>query len=121
MATPKKYFHDHLVLLLLSVNVFLAVAVSLFILISLSTGHSTSYIVQCRDCSNIDYVSRDTKGSVINLLSFAVFAGLTLAANTLLSLRAYRIHRQLAVAILSLGVLLLVLTGIVSYFLLGLR
>jgi hypothetical protein len=121
MATSQKYFRDHLVLLLLSVNAFLAVAVSLFILISLSTGHSTSYIVQCRDCSDRDYVNKYTTGSVTSLLSFIVFAGLTLMANTLLSLRAYRIHRQLAVAILSLGVLLLVLAGIVSYFLLGLR
>ena len=35
MAISKKYFHDHLVLLLLSVNVFLALAGCIFILVKL--------------------------------------------------------------------------------------
>ena len=117
----KKYFHDHFVLLLLSVNAFLAVADVIYILISLSTGHNTTYIVQCRDCSNSNYVNKYTTGSVVNLFSLAVFALLVLAVHTALSLRAYKINRQLAITILSLGVLLLVLTFMVSYFLLGLR
>ena len=121
MATPKQYFHDHLVMLLLSINAFLAIGASLFIVLSLGTGHSTSYITQCRDCSNSGAVNRFTNGSVSGLLSFVIFAVLVLITHTALSLRAYKIHRQLAIAILALGVLLLTLTIIVSNALLVLR
>src|SRR3954470_15585177 len=98
MATPKKYFHDHLVLLLLSVNAFLAVAGSIFILVRLSTSHGNGFIVQCRDCSNPAAINKFTTGSVVDLLSFIAFAALVLTIHTILSLRAYKIHRQLAVA-----------------------
>jgi hypothetical protein len=118
MANPKKYFHDHLVLLLLSLNVFLAVAGSIFILVRLSTSHGTGYIVQYRASSGVNDF---TTGSVIDLLSFVAFAAIVLATHTILSLRAYRIHRQLAIAILALGILLLALTIIISNALLVLR
>jgi hypothetical protein len=118
MASPKKYFHDHLVLLLLSVNVFAAVAGSIFILIRLSASHGNSYIVQYRPSLGADAFRT---GTVTDLLAFVAFAALVLVAHTLLSLRAYHIHRQLALAILSLGILLLVLTVIVSNALLMLR
>jgi hypothetical protein len=55
------------------------------------------------------------------MLSFVAFAGLVLAIHTFLSMKAYRIHRQLAITILSLGVLLLTLAIIVSNALLVLR
>ncbi len=121
MATSKQYFHDHLVMLLLSIDAFLAVGGSIFILLSLSNGHSNGYIVQCRDCSNPAAVSRFTNGNLTGLLSFVVFAALVLAAHSVLSFRAYKIHRQLAVAILALGILLLILNIIVSNALLVLR
>jgi len=121
MASPKKYFHDHLVLLLLSINAFLAVAGSIFILVKLGTSHSNGYIVQCRDCSNASAINKFSTGSVVDLLSLVAFALLVVIAHTMLSLRAYHIHRQLAIAILSLGMLLLVLTIIVSNALLVLR
>jgi hypothetical protein len=118
MATSKKYFHDHFVLLLLSVNAFLAVAGSLFILLRLSTSHGTGYIVQYRASLGINAFKT---GGVVDLLSFIAFAGLVLAVHYFLSRRAYEIHRQLAIAILSLGILLLALTIIISNALLVLR
>jgi hypothetical protein len=121
MATPKKYFHDHLVLLLLSVNVFLALAGSLYVLLRLSTSHGTGYIVQCRDCSNPAAISRFTNGSVVGILALVVFMLMALAIHVMLSLGTYKIHRQLAVIILALGVLLLTLAIIVSNALLVLR
>jgi len=114
MAQAKTYFHDHLVMLLLSINAFLALGGALFLLISLGSGHSNGYIMQCRDCSDPTAVNRFTNGSVGGLLSFVVFGALVLAVHSALSYRAYRIHRQLAVAILALGVLLLTLMIIVS-------
>jgi hypothetical protein len=118
MATPKKYFHDHFVLLLLSINVFLALAGSLFILLRLSTSHGTGYIVQYRSSLGIDAFKT---GSVVDILALVVFAILVLAINIMLSLGAYKVHRQLAIAILAMGILLLTLTIIVSNALLVLR
>lgn len=121
MATNKKYFHDHFVLLLLSVAAFLTLAASVFIVIKLGTGHSNGYIVQCRDCSNPNAINRFTSGGVGSLLSFIAFAAVILISSTAISMRAYKVHRQLALTVLALGVLLLILTVIVSNALLMLR
>ena len=118
MATSKKYFHDHLVLLLLSINAFLAVGTAIFVLVRLSTSHGNGYIVQYRPSLGIN--SYQT-GSVAEILGFIVFAALVLTVHTGLSMRAYNIHRQLAIAILSLGLLLLVMTIIIANALLMLR
>jgi hypothetical protein len=118
MAGSKKYFHDHLVLLLLSINAFLAIAGSIFILLRLSTSHGTGYIVQYRASLGINAFRT---GHITDLLSFIAFAILILAIHAVLSERAYKIHRQLAIAILSLGILLLALTIIISNALLVLR
>jgi hypothetical protein len=100
------------------VNAFLAIAGSIFILLRLSTSHGTSYIVQYRASLGIDAFKT---GGVTDLIAFVVFALLVLAVHTALSIRVYRIHRQLAITILSLGILLLVLTIIISNALLVLR
>jgi hypothetical protein len=118
MANPRKYFHDHLVLLLLSIEAFLAVASSLFVLLRLSSSHSTGYIVEFRSSLGINAFRT---GSVVDLLGFIAFALIVLAVHSVLSLRTYRIHRQLSIAILCLGILLLVLNIIVSNALLVLR
>ncbi|HSW85453.1 MAG TPA: hypothetical protein VLF79_02465 [Candidatus Saccharimonadales bacterium] len=121
MAVSKKYFHDHIVMLLLSINAFLAIGGSIFVLLSLSSSHSSSYIVQCRDCSNPAAANKFTNGSVSGLISFVIFAGVVLLAHSVLSYRAYNIHRQLSVVILAFGILLLTLMVIVSNALLVLR
>lgn len=119
MATPKKYFHDHFVLLLLSINIFLAFAGSIYILVRLGTSHgNSSYIVQYRPSLGIGAYQA---GSVLELFSFVGFALIVLVTHTFLSLRAYKIHRQLAIAILCLGILLLLLTVIISNALLVLH
>jgi hypothetical protein len=118
MANTKKYFHDHLVLLLLSINAFLAIAGSLFIILRLSTSHGTGYIVQFRSSLGIDAFKT---GSVVDIIALVVFAILTLAISTVMSIGAYKVHRQLTIIILSLGILLLTLTVIVSNALLVLR
>ncbi|MGC1177269.1 MAG: hypothetical protein WA843_04325 [Candidatus Saccharimonadales bacterium] len=118
MATPKTYFHDHVVLLLLSTNAFLAIAGSILTLVRLSTSHGNGFIVQYRPSLG---VSAFKTGGVSALLSFIAFAVLVLTVHTALSLRAYHIHRQVTLAILSLGVLLLTLAIIISNALLVLR
>ena len=118
MTTTTKYFHDRLILLLLSVNVFLAMTASIFVLLRLSSNHGNGYIVQYRPGLGIDAFKQ---GSVSELISFVGFAVLVVAVHAALSWRAYRINRQLAVTVLALGILLLLLTLIVSNALLILR
>lgn len=119
MGEQTKYFKDHLVLLLVSINSFLAVASILFILIRLlSSSHVSGYIVQYRPSLGVN--SYQTGGGT-QLIAFMLFAALALGINITLSIRAYKIHRQLAVAILSLGILLIVLSIIISNALLYLR
>lgn len=118
MATPKKYFQDHLILLLLSINVFLVFVTVASVLVRLSAGHGSSYIVQYRSSLGINAYQ---SGSVFDILSFILFAFLVLAVHTVLSLRTYPIHRYLAIAILSVGILLLLLTIIISNALLALH
>lgn len=105
-------------LLLLSINGFLAVAGSIFIILRLSTGHGNGYIVQYRPSLGINAYQT---GNLTGLLAFVAFALLVFGIHTVLSMRAYRIHRQLAIVILSLSILLLLLTIIISNALLVLR
>jgi hypothetical protein len=66
-------------------------------------------------------LSSDQTGSILEIIGFIVFAPLILIINLMLSFRVYKIHRQLAVTVLSLGVFLLVLTVIIGNALLALR
>ncbi|MDL2341475.1 MAG: hypothetical protein QFB87_00125 [Patescibacteria group bacterium] len=118
MATPKKFFHDHWILLLLSVNAFLALALTIVVLLRLGSSHSTGYIVQYRPSLGIGAFKT---GSVTELLSFIGFSALVLITHTILAMRAYHVRRQMSVAILSLGVLLQLLAIVISNALLALR
>lgn len=118
MATPKKYFQDHFILLLLSTNIFLAFCTMTSVLVRLSSGHGSSYIVQYRSSLGINAFQT---GGVSDLLAFALFAMIVLVVHTTLSLRAYIINRQLSIIILSLGILLLLLAIIISNALLALH
>lgn len=116
MTISKEYLHDRFVLLIVSVNIFLAFLLSVLTLARLG-GH-TSYIVQYRSTVPINAFK---SGSSVELLSFVAFALLVLLFQTGISVRVYQIHRQLTVAVLGLGTLLLVLAIIVSNALLVLR
>ena len=118
MASPKRYFHDHLVLLLLSVNAFIAIAGSIYTLVRLSTSHGTGYIVQYR--SNLGINAFKT-GGVLELLSFIAFSLLVLVFHAMFSLRVYKINRHFTLAVLGMGVLLLSLSFIISNALIVLR
>ena len=117
MLIPKQYLHDRLVLLIESVNIFLALVLALLTVLRLDTSHS-SYIVQYRSNAAINAFK---SGSSTELFSFIIFGFLTLIIHTAISLRVYRIHRQLSVTVLALGTLLLVIAIIVSNALLVLR
>ncbi len=117
MLTASKYFHDRLVLLLLSANAFLALLTTLSVLLRLQGG-SEGYIVQYR--ANLGIGAFKT-GSVDQILGFVAFALVVLAIHAVLSWRTYRIKRELSLTILALGTLLLLIGVIVSDALLAIR
>jgi hypothetical protein len=118
MQIPKSYFHDRLVLLLLSINSFLTVLSTIFILLKMDSSRADSYIVQYR--ANLG-LSAFKAGGSDTFISFILFSVITLVFSVLLSMRVYSFHKQFSIAILSLGLLLLVLSLIVSNALLVLR
>ena len=117
MTIPKQYLHDRFLLLKNSVNVFLSLLLTTLTLLRLDASHS-SYIVQYRSNVTIDAFK---SGSSTELYGFIIFGFIVLIFHTLISLRVYLIHRQLAAVTLGLGSLLLVLALIVSNALLVLR
>lgn len=98
-------------LLLLTVNTFLAVMESLWVLLRISGGRSEGFIVQYR--ANLG-ISAFKTGTASEFLSFAGFVLVVLVINTILSMRMYHHHRQYAITILSFATLLMVLAIIVS-------
>ncbi len=116
--SAKKYFRDHFVLLLLTINIFFACFTAVFVTLRIISTHGNSYVAQYRPSLGLDSY---TVGGVMQLLAFIVFATLVTFINTVLSYKVYKINRQLSIVILSLGLLLLVLTIIISNALLVLR
>lgn len=114
----QKYFHDRLILLLVSACTFLTLLGSLLILLGIDGGRNDAYIVQFRQNLGI---SAYKTGGVSSLTSFVLFMVLVLVTHIALSIRVYKIHRQFAVTILGLGLLLLTLAIIISNALLVLR
>jgi hypothetical protein len=118
MTSTAKFFRDRVVMLLFSTMIFLALALTMFVLLRLSSNHGNGYIVQYRSNLGLDAFKT---GTITELLSFVGYAILVPVVHTVLSLRTYSIHRQLSIIILALGVLLLILAIIVSNALLVLR
>jgi len=119
MPIPKKYLHDRFVLLLVSVNIFLALLCTVLVLLRIGAGQGGSgYIVQYRQNLGI---SAFKTGSITTILGFIIFVVLTAATNIMLSIRTYHLRRELTLTILGLGTLLLLLAIIVSNALLVLR
>jgi len=118
MNVPEKYFHDRLILLILSVNSFVVLLNSVLILLRLDSSSNDSYIVQYR--ANLG-LSGFEVGSSLTFFSFIAFSVLVLVGNTILSMRIYPSHRRYSVLLLALGTLVIVLSLIVTNALLVLR
>lgn len=120
MHIPKKYLHDKLALLLASINTFLAFLSIVLILLRgdiLGQG-ADGYIVQFRENLGL---SAFEKGGVASIVSFILFAIVTLVMTVLLSIKVYPLRRALSLALLALGALIMLLTVIVSNALLELH
>ncbi len=118
MHFPKNYLHDRIVLLLLSLNTFLAFLGTVLIFLRLDGARNSGYIAEYR--ANLG-ISPFKPGHLVDLLAFIVFAFLIVGIHLALSMRMFAHHRHYALSILAMGTLLLVLTIIVSNSLLILR
>ena len=115
--SPRRYFHDRFVLLMLTLNAFLAFVVIASVLLRLGdTGNS--YIQSYRANLGLNAYS---VGGVGQIISFAVFAATVLVGQFYLSLRLYHIRKEVAWIVMILAFLLLLLTLLVSNSLLQLR
>lgn len=116
---PKRYFYDRVVLVLLTVLLFVSVAMIVNILLRILSGQGVSdYFVEYRSTAGIGAF---VPGNVWGILSFIAFVVLTLFVSLGLSVKTYSIKRELSITILSFGVLLCVVAAIVSNALLALR
>lgn len=119
MPISKKYLHDKFILSLVSVTIFMALLCIILVLLRFGAGGTANgYIVQFR--ANLGLSAFKT-GDLGSILSFTLFAPLIAVMSILLSINVYHIRRQLSITVLSLGILLLLLAGIVSNALLVLR
>ena len=121
MAVTKKYFHDHYILLLLSINTFLSILLGLFIILRLNSTNSSSYIVQCRNCSDPSALNKYINGTTSGFISFILFGVIILIIGFFLSYKTYKLNRNLAITILYLSVLLEIIGLLVSNSLFVLR
>lgn len=117
MATPKRYFHDKLILALLSVMVFFILLSTVIILLKLSSSGSSGYIVTYRSTLGLGGYK---PGGALEFVSFIIFGFLVFALHLYASLRLYHVRRYVSIAVLVLGVLLLILSTIASNALLEL-
>jgi hypothetical protein len=111
MHIPKNYFHDRLILLLLSVNTFLAGLMSVLILLRLDSSRAESYIVQYRASLGVNSFKSGDGSTFIGFIVFGIFI---VVMHTLLSMRVYSQHRRYAIVALSLALLLLIMALFVS-------
>jgi hypothetical protein len=111
MDIPKKYFHDKIVLLLISVNAFLTLLTTAFILWRFDVNRTEGYFVQYR--SNLG-LNAYKVGGFDTFIAFIIFAVFVLVFHIFISMRIFPVRRHLAVGILGFGTLLLVLTIVVS-------
>lgn len=115
---PQRFFHNRLILFLLSINASLVLLIAILVMLRLDSSRAGGYIVEYR--SNLG-LSAFKKGGALELFSFILFAVAVFVIHLFLSMKVYGIRHQLSVIIQGLGFLLLVLALIVSNALLILR
>ncbi len=115
MANAKRYIHDRVVLTLLSINTFFAVLIAVRVIVSLTSSSTKLRVIEHRPSLGL---SANKAGSATELIVFVVFPLAVLLFHTFLSQRMYQVRRPFAHVVLALGTLLILLSGIVSFYLL---
>lgn len=120
MPGQKTFFHDRLILLLMSINAFLVLASSLLLLYQLVNATSLQSLWS-EYRTNLGPIDKYFKpGGVDTYISFIIFMVLTFVFHIIIGRKVYHLRRQFAVLVMSLGTLLILLSTLVSNALLGL-
>jgi len=116
--TPKKYLHDRLVLLLITVTATLVVIGVAAVLLRFDVSKNPTTIVAYRpNISGAAYQS----GKPIDIYSIAVFMVITAFAAIILSAKIYEIRRPIAMFILASNLLLLILAIRVAWSIISIQ
>lgn len=114
---PKTYFHDRLILLILSINTFLAGALILTALLALNDS-SAGYIREYRANLGLDGYAA---GGIKDVIAFAVFSALLYGFQIYASTRIYHIRKHMSLVILLITLVIYIFALLVINALLGLR
>lgn len=115
MATPKQFIHDRVVLLLISINAFFTILISVLVSFAITGGSEKVFTLEHRPSLGL---SANRAGSATQMSSFIVFVAFICFFNILLSKRVYPIRRNFAIVILGMGTLLILMTGVICSLLL---
>lgn len=116
MPTVKTYFQDRLILLILSINTFLAIALAITSLLSINDSDA-GYIKEFRADLGLDGYKA---GGVFDMLAFALFSIILYAFQAYTSLKIYHIRRHISLVILLLAMIVYIFSLMVINALLGL-
>lgn len=101
MSNPKPFFHDRLILLILTINTFLAIALIVSSLLTFGNADA-GYIKEYRSNLGLDgYMA----GGVFDIVSFAVFALIVYIFQLVTSVKVYHIHRRFSLVVLLLALI----------------
>lgn len=110
-SVEKSFFRDHFLLFLFSLDIFSSLFTFVLVMLRITYNHNSSYIVRYRPILGL---SEYMTGSIANLIALASFSIIVTIAIVLFSYKSYKINRNLSIAILSIGLLLIILDLIVS-------
>lgn len=118
MDIPRKFLHDRLVLLLVTViAVVVVIGVSLVMLRFDLSRNPTTVVAYRPNVSGTQYIS----GKPIDIYSLALFMILTSAAAIFISARIYAVKKPAALFLLSATVFLLILSTVVANSLISIQ
>lgn len=118
MEVPKKFLHDRLVLLLITLlSILMVIGVSLVLIRFDASRNPTTTVAYRPNITGSQYQS----GKPIDIYSMAIFMLFTSASAIILSSHVYIVRRSLSIFMLCAGVFLLTLSIIVSNSLISLQ
>jgi hypothetical protein len=116
MSSLKSFFQDRLILLILSINTFLAMALIITSLLSINNSDA-GYIKEFRSDLGLDGYKA---GGVVDIVAFALFSTVLYVFQLLSSTKIYHIRRHLSLIILLLTMIIYIFALMVINALLGL-
>lgn len=99
--SPKPFFHDRLILLILTINTFLAIVLIISSLLALGDSDA-GYIKEYRANLGLDgYIA----GGVFDIVSFAIFSVIVYIFHLVVGYKVYHIHKRFSLIVLFLGLI----------------